>query len=106
MEYGNGEENQARRISRTSWKRTYHGRNGSIYHPYYPREKVGRPPRGIERMLRMYLLQNWYTLSDLEYRTRYTTAIDAEIHESESSTMTVPDATTLLHFRHLLEEHK
>ena len=51
--------------------------------PYYPKEKRGRPPRGIEVMLRMYLLQIWFNLSDEG----------------------LEDATTLLKFRHLLEEH-
>jgi len=32
--------------------------------PYYPRGKRGRPPMGIEKMLRMYLLQTWFNLSD------------------------------------------
>ena len=32
--------------------------------PYYPTGKRGRPPRGIEVMLRMYLLQIWFNLSD------------------------------------------
>ena len=32
--------------------------------PYYPSGKRGRPPRGIEVMLRMYLLQIWFNLSD------------------------------------------
>lgn len=34
--------------------------------PYYPTGKRGRPPRGIEVMLRMYLLQIWFNLSDVE----------------------------------------
>ncbi len=32
--------------------------------PYYPSGKRGRPPRGLETMLRMYLLQYWFGLSD------------------------------------------
>ena len=32
--------------------------------PYYPSGKRGRPPKGIEKMLRMYLLQCWFNLSD------------------------------------------
>ena len=35
-----------------------------IIRPYYPSGKRGRPPRGIELMLRMYLLQIWFSLSD------------------------------------------
>lgn len=32
--------------------------------PYYPNDKRGRPTKGIEKMLRMYLLQIWFNLSD------------------------------------------
>ena len=32
----------------------------SVIEPYYPSDKRGRPTRGIENMLRMYLLQNWF----------------------------------------------
>ena len=35
-----------------------------VIKPYYPTGKRGRPPMGIEKMLRMYLLQIWFNLSD------------------------------------------
>ena len=38
----------------------------SVIEPYYPKGKRGRPPMGIEKMLRMYLLQIWFNLSDWE----------------------------------------
>lgn len=74
--------------------------------PYYPKGKRGRPPRGIEVMLRMYLLQIWFNLSDegLEdaiydsYAMRNFVGINFLEEQS-------PDATTLLKFRHLLEKH-
>jgi Transposase and inactivated derivatives, IS5 family len=74
--------------------------------PYYPKGKRGRPPMGIEKMLRMYLLQCWFNLSDegLEdaiydsYAMR--TFMGVNFFDEQ-----VPDATTLLKFRHLLEEH-
>ena len=74
---------------------------------HYPSGKRGRPPRGIETMLRMYLLQNWFSLSD--------EGIEDAIYDSYAMRSfmridfleeQVPDATTLLKFRHLLEEHK
>jgi len=75
--------------------------------PYYPHGKRGRPPKGIERMLRMYLLQGWFTLSDEgveeaiydSYAMRKFMGLDF-INEQ------VPDATTLLHFRRLMEGNK
>jgi IS5 family transposase len=74
--------------------------------PYYPKGKRGRPPMGIEKMLRMYLLQCWFNLSDegLEdaiydsYAMR--TFMGVNFFDEQ-----VPDATTLLKFRHLLEKH-
>ena len=74
--------------------------------PHYPSGKRGRPPRGIEPMLRMYLLQVWFNLSD--------EAVEDSIYDSYAMRSFVglnfleeqtPDATTLLHFRHLLERH-
>ena len=72
--------------------------------PYYPAGKRGRPPMGIEKMLRMYLLQIWFNLSDPatedaiydSYAMRKFTGIDF-------MTEAVPDETTLCKFRHLLE---
>ena len=68
------------------------------------KEKRGHPPMGIEKMLRMYLLQIWFNLSDPatedtvydSYAMRKFTGIDF-LKES------VPDETTLCKFRHLLE---
>ena len=66
----------------------------------------GRRPIGLERMLRMYFLQQWYTLAD--------EALEDAIYDSQAlrnfvgidlGTESVPDATTLLQFRHLLEKH-
>lgn len=77
----------------------------SIIEPHYPKGKRGRPPIGIERMLRMYLLQIWFNLSDPatedaiydSYAMHKFTGIDF-MREN------VPDETTLCKFRHLLEE--
>ena len=74
--------------------------------PYYPKGKRGRPTRGIEKMLRMYLLQVWFNLSD--------EGIEDAIYDSyafkkfmgiDFNEEQVPDATTLLKFRHLLEKN-
>ena len=74
--------------------------------PHYPNGQRGRPPMGIEKMLRMYLLQCWFNLSD--------EGIEDAIYDSYAlrSFMKInfvkeqtPDATTLLKFRHLLEKY-
>lgn len=79
----------------------------SIIKPYYPSGKRGRPPKNIETMLRMYLMQNWFNLSDegIEDAIYDSYAMRSFMH-LDFLTEQVPDATTLLHFRHLIEENK
>jgi len=80
-----------------------------LVRPHYPAGKRGRPPVGIEKMLRVYFLQQWYGLAD--------EALEDTIYDSQAMRGFagidlgkggggVPDATTLLKFRHLLEEHE
>lgn len=78
-----------------------------IVEPYYPDGKRGRPPRGVETMLRMYLLANWFNLSDEgvedaiydSYAFRKFMRVDFLGEEQ------VPDATTLCKFRGMLNEN-
>ncbi len=74
--------------------------------PFYPKAGNGRPPVGLERMLRMYFLQAWFNLSD--------PAVEEALYESLSMRAfvgidlgrePVPDETTVCKFRHLLERH-
>jgi len=75
--------------------------------PFYPKGERGRPPRGAQEMLRMYLLQGWFTLSDEgvedaiydSYAFRNFMGVDFMGKEQ------VPDATTLCNFRRLLHEN-
>jgi IS5 family transposase len=77
-----------------------------LIEPHYPRVGKGRPPRGLKVMLRIYCLQQWYGLSDpgveealydMESMRRF---VGLELGEDA-----IPDETTVLNFRHLLEEH-
>ena len=74
--------------------------------PLYPKGERGRPPIGLERMLRIYFLQQWYALAD--------EALEDALYDSQAlrgfagielGFDPVPDATTVLHFRHWLERH-
>ena len=79
----------------------------AVIEPVYPRSgRVGRPPIGVERMLRMYFLQQWYSLSDegLEDAITDSQAL-RQFVRIDLSREAVPDATTLLKFRRLLETH-
>lgn len=75
--------------------------------PHYFNNKRGRKPIGIETMLRMYLMQIWFNLSD--------EGIEDSIYDSyamrtfmrmDFNERQVPDATTLLKFRHMLEKNR
>lgn len=78
-----------------------------LIEPFYYEGKKGRKPKPLETMLRMYLLQAWFSLSDEgvedaiydSYAMRRFMGLDFAVEQ-------VPDATTLLHFRHLLETHE
>jgi IS5 family transposase len=74
--------------------------------PHYPKGERGRPPVGLERMLRLYFLQQWYALAD--------EALEDALYDSHAlrnfagldlGQDAIPDATTLLKFRRLLEQH-
>jgi len=79
----------------------------NIIKPYYYKNKRGRKPISIETMLRMYLMQIWFSLSDegIEDSIYDSYAMRSFMH-LDFTEQQVPDATTLLHFRHLLEKHK
>ena len=79
----------------------------ALIEPHYPKGKGGRPPMPLERMLRIYFMQQWFNLSDpqaedalydIESMRRF-----AGIELAEDA---IPDETTILHFRHLLEKHQ
>ncbi len=79
----------------------------ALIEPVYPKAGNGRPPIGLERMLRIYFLQNWFNLSD--------PAVEEALYDSLSMRSFVgidlgregaPDETTVCKFRHLLERHE
>ena len=76
--------------------------------PYYPKvgPKGGRPPMPLETMLRVYFLQNWYALSDpMAEETLYDSEAMRRFAGIELGDDRIPDETTILNFRHLLERH-
>lgn len=78
-----------------------------IIEPHYPTGKgPGRPPVGLERMLRIYFLQNWFNLSDPSVEeSLYDMRVMREFVGIDLGEEPVPDETTVCKFRHLLEEH-
>jgi transposase, IS5 family len=79
----------------------------AVIEPHYPKAVQGRPPHPMPRMLRIYFMQQWFNLSD--------PAMEDALYDSESmrrfagidlTSELVPDETTILRFRHLLEQHQ
>ena len=77
-----------------------------LIEPHYPNGKRGRPPRGIETMLRMYLLQTWFNLSDegVEDAIYDSYAFKRFMKVDFMEEAQAPDATTLCNFRKLMHE--
>ena len=78
----------------------------AVIEPHYPKAGLGRRPYALSTMLRIHCLQQWYALSD--------PAMEEELYEIASMRQfaglslargSVPDETTILNFRHLLERH-
>jgi IS5 family transposase len=76
-----------------------------LIEPHYPKPGHGRPPIGVERMLRIHFLQHWFNLWD--------PAVEEALYDSQAMRAfvgidlgrePVPDETTVCRFRHLLEE--
>ena len=79
----------------------------AVIEPHYPKAGNGRPPIGLERMLRMYFVQHWFNLADdaCEEALLDSTALRRFVG-IDLGRERVPDGTTLLKFRRLLERHK
>ena len=78
----------------------------ALVQPHYPKAGNGRPPIGLERMLRMYWVANWFNLADEACEdAMYDLAVFREFCGFDLGRERIPDATTLLKFRHLLEEN-
>src|ERR1700689_3082439 len=78
-----------------------------LIEPHYPKAGNGTQPMPMERMLRIYFMQQWFNLSD--------PAMEDSLYDSESMRRfagielledAVPDESTILRFRHLLEQHQ
>jgi IS5 family transposase len=78
----------------------------ALVDPHYPKAGSGRPPIGLERMLRMYWVANWFNLADEACEdAMYDIPVFREFCGFDLGRERIPDATTLLKFRHLLEEN-
>ena len=78
----------------------------AVIEPFYPKSGNGRPPIGLERMLRLHFLQHWFNLSDPgAEEALYDSLSMREFVGIDLGREPAPDETTILNFRHLLERH-
>jgi IS5 family transposase len=78
----------------------------ALIEPHYPKGKTGRPPIGIATMLRIHFLQQWFGLSDPAMEEAlHDVPLYREFADLEGPMRRLPDESTILRFRHLLEEH-
>jgi transposase, IS5 family len=83
------------------------GKLCGLIEPYYPKAGNGRQPVGLERMLRIYFLQQWFNLSDPAVEEAlYDSAVMRGFVGIDLGREPAPDETTVCKFRHLLEEHR
>ena len=79
----------------------------AVIEPYYPKRGNGRPPIGLERMLRMYFVQHWFNLADEACEEALLDSLALRRFVGiDLGRERVPDGTTLLKFRRLLDKHE
>lgn len=83
------------------------GTLSALIAPHYPTAGRGRRPMPLETMLRVYFLQQWFDLSDPAAEDAlYDSEAMRQFAHVELGDDTVPDESTILRFRHLLEQHQ
>ena len=79
----------------------------ALIEPHYPQAGDGRPPVGLQRMLRIYFLQQWFNLSDPGVEEAlYDSAVLRQFVGIDLGQEPAPDETTVLNFRHVLEQQQ
>lgn len=79
----------------------------ALIEPVYPKGKTGRPPFGIVTMLRIHFLQQWFGLSDPAMEEAlFEVPMYRAFAQLETGCVRLPDESTILRFRHLLERHE
>ena len=78
----------------------------ALIEPLYPIAGRGRHPYALETMLRVHLMQNWFGLSDPAMEEALYEITPMRTFAGLTLTKAIPDDTTILNFRHLLEEYE
>ena len=77
-----------------------------LIEPFYAKAGNGRRPYPLETMLRIHCLQQWYSLSDESMEDALYETMSMQRFARLSLTSGIPDRTTIMNFRHLLERHQ
>ena len=79
----------------------------ALIEPHYPKGETGRKPVGLDILLRVNFVQQWFALSDPGVEDAlYESPVLRRFAGIDLGRAPVPDETTILNFRHLLEEHE
>ncbi|ERV40804.1 hypothetical protein V555_05727 [Pseudomonas aeruginosa BWH054] len=78
----------------------------ALIEPYYPKAGMGRRPYPLETMLRIHLLQNWFSLSDPAMEEALYEITPMRQFAGLTLSAPIPEDTTVMNFRHLLEKHQ
>lgn len=77
----------------------------SIIEPYYPKAGNGRPPYPLPTILRIHCIQQWYSLSDPVMEDALYKIVSVRLFSRLTLNKPIPDQTTIMNFRHILERH-
>ena len=112
LTFADSEYSQKRRLTR---KEKFLGRMEKLVpwiqiidliEPFYAKAGNGRRPYPLETMLRIHCLQQWYSLSDESMEDALYETMSMQRFARLSLTSGIPDRTTIMNFRHLLERHQ
>jgi IS5 family transposase len=78
----------------------------AVIEPFYPKAGNGRRPHPLETMLRIHCMQHWYNLSDGAMEDALYEIASMRLFARLSPDSAPPDRTTIMNFRHLLEQHQ
>ena len=77
-----------------------------VIEPVYPKAGNGRRPYPLDTMLRIHCMQQWYSLSDGAMEDALYEITSMRLFAKLSLDQAIPDRTTIMNFRHLLEQHR
>ena len=77
-----------------------------VIEPVYPKAGNGRRPYPLDTMLRIHCMQQWYSLSDGAMEDALYEITSMRLFAKLSLDQAIPDRTTIMNFRHLLEQHQ